>query len=911
MTSSWKDLNSRDYETFRVSMAFLNSRLGEQRTIEWALKLNRKQRVERIAIGDILNSPGAPKLAEPWATAWRLIEESWSNADNDRDGTSVHGLHERLQAGDRSGSLVAAIVDLVAPRLKVKAIDEWRWSVMKKPRTPKSIGHVLATSVTSGTLVDLDVLQLTNLDDTVFLRSLANALESAVNRGIDIAKRLGWDETQSLLTLGMLDRVYYTRSTGQGDADRDPDSYHHGIAPSVKLLHAAVRRIANLDTETARMFVYRWAAIPSPVFVRLWAALARCNQLVPAETVSLFLRSIDEWQFWNLHVYPEIAELRAVRFGEFDPQSQKAIIARLQKAPPRGHWSRKADATQVADARLFRAVQELRRIEVAGGSLPERAKIWLDARIARFDTLAQMSIDEGFPGNNSIFQRGAKLDVKYDALAGVERLKALEGALGTSPHGWDDDPAERANNWINRPGSASQVLADFEGTNSGGNDFPRIWNRLGWAHRPQRQEGETALDDRLRIEGEKVLALLIRLSDATLRSAVEGICSWLDTWDKIIGRSILILPVWLRLWPIAAMATNQRRDDTESEDLLILEGTNNDDRETPDLDTLNTPSGKLVGVFLSACPNLEDGVEAFAADSIERRMRDTVVIAAGRTGLIAKHRMIEALPYFLRADHAWTQEHLVAPLLNDDGDALELWRAVARRTHFTKVLRAIGGPMAERANDRRLSRETRRQLAFSLVVESLHAFRENRSPAVPNLRVQQMLRKLEDEVRASAANTIQLFVSDLSTQTSSDAFSHSSDELFRSAATPFLRDVWPQERSLATPGVSRALADLPATSGEAFADAVDAIERFLVPFDCWSMYAYGLYADEDQEKKLDIINDEAKARALLKLLDLTIGRSEGAVIPRDLGDALDRISHVSTGLARTETFRRLATEARR
>ena len=32
-----------------------------------------------------------------------------------------------------------------------------------------------------------------------------------------------------------------------------------------------------------------------------------------------------------------------------------------------------------------------------------------------------------------------------------------------------------------------------------------------------------------------------------------------------------------------------------------------------------------------------------------------------------------------------------------------------------------------------------------------------------------------------------------------------------------------------TPGVSGAFADLPATSGEAFAEAVDRIERFLVP----------------------------------------------------------------------------------
>ena len=70
--------------------------------------------------------------------------------------------------------------------------------------------------------------------------------------------------------------------------------------------------------------------------------------------------------------------------------------------------------------------------------------------------------------------------------------------------------------------------------------------------------------------------------------------------------------------------------------------------------------------------------------------------------------------------------------------------------------------------------------------------------------------------------------------------------IFRAAAKPFLQHVWPKERSLATPGIAKAFADLPATSGSAFAEAVDAIERFLVPFDCWSPLDYRLYGDENE-----------------------------------------------------------------
>jgi hypothetical protein len=172
-------------------------------------------------------------------------------------------------------------------------------------------------------------------------------------------------------------------------------------------------------------------------------------------------------------------------------------------------------------------------------------------------------------------------------------------------------------------------------------------------------------------------------------------------------------------------------------------------------------------------------------------------------------------------------------------------------------------------------------------------------------------RPLDDEVRAAAAETIQQFVRELSQNRTPEQPPPSSEDLFRNAAAPFLQRVWPQERSLVTPGVSNALSDLPASSGEAFSEAVEMIERFLVPFDCWSMLEYGLYGDDDGEKKLSIINEEPKARSFLRLLDLTVGISEGAIVPHDLADALDQIRKVAPDLAESRAFIRLETTARR
>jgi hypothetical protein len=102
----------------------------------------------------------------------------------------------------------------------------------------------------SGELVDLNLLGLSQINETEFLTALAGALDSAVDHGLDIGRRIGWDGHSRLWQLGDLDRVYYLipgRRTQSGI--EDPDAYHHGIAPSVKLLFAAQRRHCRLARE--------------------------------------------------------------------------------------------------------------------------------------------------------------------------------------------------------------------------------------------------------------------------------------------------------------------------------------------------------------------------------------------------------------------------------------------------------------------------------------------------------------------------------------------------------------------------------------------------------------------------------------------------------------------------------------
>ena len=899
-------LNARDQATVRSTVAFLESRLEEKETVEWALSLGPDNILKRRAILHLLNTPEGISLREPWRSAWRLIEEFWDAPVPDFYGRlGVYNVQDRLRSGERSGALVSAIVDLVAPSLSIEAYGKWQLQFRKFPKRPKKFHDLFQARLTSGEIVDPASLDLQELTESEFLVSLANALDAAIIRGQDIARRIGWRGLYLFLN-----RVYYVSESDRGEEMHEPDEYREGIAPSVKLLHSVVARLVDIDCSTALDFISHWKRKDSPIHLRLWAAMSRDPRITPATEVGDFILHLNYKVFWDVQHHPEIAELRARRFSELDDATQKAITRKIRRGPSRSSWPKNAEADHIEEGRLYWIVRELKRIEVAGATLPPRDKTWLDLNIGRFSDLAEMNrIDEGFLESPRSQGMPPNPDRSLDSLEDIDRLKALEQRLSAPRRGWDDDPAGQARDWLREEGNPVRVLEDIESSPNSGAEFPTVWENFGWVHSPSEDQGQETHARDLSAETGRVLVLLAKLPNETLSEAIGGLSHWLSCWEKYVVSVPNWSAIWLRAWPLAIETTNAVQPPSEEPNLNVVMQPGPDGPH--DLDTLNSPAGKLVGVFLAACRKKKENSRPFGGSSDLGKVRDHAINASGRSGLIAKHRMIEVLRDFLYVDEEWTKEHLIRPLRADDAGALALWRAVGRRTQFTDVLKIIGNDMVDRTTDSQLGRETRRSLTFSLVIESLHALREGREPAVKQGRVQQMIRSLDDEVRAECAEAITRFVRDLSEASAQEPDPLSPEHLFRSAVKPFLRDVWPQERSLTSPGISDRLSRLPAITRGEFAKAVKAIERFLEPFECWSMRNYGLYGDGDGTPKLSMIDDEAKAEALLRLLDRTIGTAENAVIPRGLGDALEQVRKVAPNLVRTPKYRRLETAARR
>ena len=119
-------------------------------------------------------------------------------------------------------------------------------------------------------------------------------------------------------------------------------------------------------------------------------------------------------------------------------------------------------------------------------------------------------IDEGFMRGPEAGFVPPNPDNRYDLLSGTARLDALERALTSGERAWNDDPVDRALDWIRQPGRADSLVDDLETTVDAGGAYPNVWDRFGWAHAPSPErsgvEGEEA--QALKQTGERVLSLL-------------------------------------------------------------------------------------------------------------------------------------------------------------------------------------------------------------------------------------------------------------------------------------------------------------------------------------------------------------------------------------------------------------------
>lgn len=897
-----------DAVVLRSVIAFLNNRLSCREAVEWAISLDEVAFSQKQALTRLFEMQNGHDFKEPWKSAWRIIQTGWSFSPLSRQtySTSLFCIQERLGAGDYSSSIINGLVEYVAPKLEVSAFSQWERAYKVFPKQPKKFFHLFTAKLTSNECIPIGDLKLETISDEKVLQSLARSLSAQVFKGIELEKESSGGVATHYGMLRSLHRVYYVPAAEcDANDEEEPDIYNKGIAPSVKLLHAVVERLSRVKSCLAEEFVAGFKHSKTPVHQRLWAALARDPLLATSEEVAFFLKNLDEQQFWNLDLYPEFAELRAKRFEGLSSQDKKALVVRVRSGPRRKFWHKLESAEKLKQYQLYYAVRELSRILSAGGVIAEKDQFWLAAQIAKNPEFEGFDkVTTGFPGVSMGSWVQPKRDDRFGHLQGMVRLQALEEDLASIQKSWDNDPAEQASSWICYENNPEKIFNDFVSAGNGGGGFGRVWDRFCWAA----NLGENATDIAAqKVRCSQVIALMNILQEEDLRLALAGISHWLSMFQELLIDEPKAHRFWLKLWPIAVEFTNAEQS-VENEMQFSTRGGKNS-IIVKDIDALNSPVGKLMGVFLAWCPNLGIVQYPFSPGTALSSIRNACLAAQGRSRLLVLHRMIEAIHYLLKADRPWTTQYLIDPLASKGDEAIPLWYAVSKQLRSNEVITVLGDQMVKRALDQRLDRKARASLTSSLILECLRANLEQRETKIAKHKVEQLIRLVDDDVRAESTRWIRRFVVGAS-KGMGDQLPLTSGEVFLKAVKPFFETTWPKERSLASKGVSRALAELPAACDSAFAQVVSVVSPYLVPIDAVSLGSFGLHG-RGVESRLKMIDDEEKAKALLTLLDLTNGTEDGVIVPHDLSSALEQIRMVAPAYIESKAYQRLLTLARR
>ena len=526
------------------------------------------------------------------------------------------------------------------------------------------------------------------ITDRSFLVELSDELHALIKRALNVSERYGGSVWLQVAPR----RVYYVGVEDLPSDAHEPDEFSDGIGGATKLFYATVTQLATVDLPAALLYVDALREGGDPLSLRLWSAFARDRKLVPSKHVAGFLSNVDDDLFWDLTAYPEVAELRARRFASLESSEQEAIGARIISLPPRRHWSRTVTKEHVQRYRVRRAVLELKRIVNAGAVLPKNVASWFKQNQGYVPEIDEVDRVDADMETMRVRTVTLAADDRFDQVDRAERLALLEPLLAVHEAVWIDDPARGAQDWVAAPGNAAKLIRDFESLSDYGAEYVHCWDAFGRFHRKDEGADNKESDAEARKVANRVLWLLDRLPEATLREAISGVTSWVSRWHADIVDSPLARSVWTKLWPIAADVTNRRLRESGAE-------TSTNRPRDYEFDALNSPAGRMLDLFLvSFLPNLKANPAPFANDEELRRMRDALLASDEIAGITSRYRLIQLIEYFLLADPDWAEEVLLKPLLDDNEDATHLWKAISMRWRFKDVVRILGQRMLDRAH---------------------------------------------------------------------------------------------------------------------------------------------------------------------------------------------------------------------
>jgi hypothetical protein len=625
---------------------------------------------------------------------------------------------------------------------------------------------------------------------------------------------------------------------------------------TVQLLRDAWRATLKSDAKAARALIERWMSIKYPLFRRLSMFGMAESDLFSTQESLAYLLEEGGWWLWSVETQREAFRLLNSIAARLDPDSCRLLSDALLQGPP-PHMFREGLTT----AEVKRLVDHntwllLAKLEQFGWTFPAEAKVRLSLLREEYDWQLRDGDRDEFPtwmesgwGFRTRYTLEQLYSMPRNELANllVETKEDREGLLDL----W----RELARKYSSR---AITILLLLVARNQWIED---IWHSAlnGFA------------GEKIYIRSWRYLAPVLREApDSFYTEAVHPLSWWLRDATKPLStdREANYWPIWDRLIEKAvAIEPGDIKDPVEK--------------------AINTAAGILTESLFDRIwvrkPKVGDGLITELADRL-------IKIARGEGGSYVLCRVILAsrLNVLFAIDPEWTQENLI-PYFDweKSTEAPSLWEGYLwTPTISPDLLHAIKKNLLKAVINKNQLGQHDSQICRLFAIVCLE-FPETFSSG----EIKNVLRAIGSKGRAAVADAIKDRLSEAEKDSGS---------FWQNRVEPWLKSVWPKDRTAIDSETSKSLALAAIAAGSSFERAVITVEKLLTRVDDFSFVVHMIESTRVDETPIS----QKYPGATLRLLDAIVSE-EGKWPDEDLRKILDQLAKAEPSLVDHSAYRRL------
>jgi hypothetical protein len=686
---------------------WIGSRLASRKAITWVTKaFNGEKGLSNDELTSLLRdlsdqAAQRTSLSAEMKTIWRLLYYAGRDRGSRLSQYHVVQIARDIRQGTFSADDVRTLIEFVRPRLtpiepsKALMTEEEvadhprRWVIWRFATASGGVDHGIGK---------LDERLLSSLP-SVILDRISIESTNALVAVLDVAREAGWMRDGRDLANRLVARIAYRPTTdnslgvvddNENGESRDPDAYHDGFAPLLRLMTAAFDALAEKDLDAVKRVANLWDGHSEALFVRLQAYAGLRPSIWDGGQVGQFLQRLPDLLFWRAGAFPEVATLRALRWSDLATDARERIAERLIVGPKRDDF----DPDREISRETLSYWRDLEIARVVDNN-QDASKQFLDIIKSRRFKSAD------FPDRVPAIEVGAtdfrirgvpEGDAKaFSNVADEDLVVTLAKATKDRPFGEGDDADAYVRR--NRP-KVIELLAQREGIDE---DTATVWElALSYPH-----EKADNIDD-ARKNAKRVATLAFKMDAGLFERVSDRLCYWLDAVDEQLAGFSGAVSLWERLLPYAVNRENANISDSAVEaDLYTI--------------ALNVPFGHLIFFFLRRCPTMPaEGETPPLPEPFVGLLKEV----KGRTRLLLATRMATTMNYFWRADEDWLKDVALEPMLSNGHEGTLLWEAFAKYGPVPShtLWQVIEAPLIKHVAQGRLSKEALRRLAEMLVV---------------------------------------------------------------------------------------------------------------------------------------------------------------------------------------------------